>query len=99
MAVNLFYEGTVYKLRAGSPIPVSGGIGDFVLQTFKAEKSRVDACICIEKLPSSDEFRGQGGNLMSASFSRLQDMDTELFQGKRVYNPEYIEEEELKFNL
>jgi hypothetical protein len=67
--------------------------GGFVLHTFMAEKSQVDVSFCTSSLPSSLDFRGQGGNLISASFSRLKNEGGgELFQGKRVHQPEYVDE-------
>jgi hypothetical protein len=67
--------------------------GDFVLHTFMAEKTKIDMELCTSSLPSSSDFRGQGGDLISASFSRLKNEGGgELFQGKRVYPPEYVEE-------
>jgi len=86
------YEGKTYRLRAGTPMPVETP-GRFVLQTFMAECSDIEMYSCIEDLPASDEFRGQGGSLMSANFSRLNIAGGQQFQGKKVYNPSYIDED------
>jgi hypothetical protein len=94
-----FYTGTQYKLRAGGPMPTEGG--RFVLHTFMAEESQVDNYICTESLPGSEEFRGQGkgGDLVSASFTRLGILGGTTFQGKKVHNPKFIDEDGLGFNM
>lgn len=93
-----FYTSQIYRLRASSPMPVVEGPSDFVIHTFGAEESDVDIFECTQSLPASEEFRGQGGNLVSASFSRIGDRDLH-FQGRQVYSPRYIQEEELGFNF
>ena len=92
------YTSKQYKLRSGSPMPVSS-IGVFVLHTFMAEESEIDSYLCTESLPASSEFRGQGGELMQASFSRLQDIGGNTFSGKIVHSPTYIDEGSLGFNF
>ena len=85
------YTGQEYRLRAGSPMPVST-YGKFVLHTFMGELSYVDIYVCTENLPGSEEFRGQGGSYMSANFSRLGVAGGNLFSGKIVKKVEYVEE-------
>lgn len=85
------YSGRQYRLRAGSPMPVSGG--NFVLHTFMAEVNDVDLVACTTSLPSSTEFRGQGGNLMSASYSRLGARGGEVFSGRIIYAPTFVDED------
>jgi hypothetical protein len=80
-------------------MPVKSGLGNFVLHTFGAEKTHVDNYLCTNSLPSSRDFRGQGGDLIQASFSRLQDIGGNTFTGQIVYNPEFIEEDGLNFNF
>lgn len=84
------FAGQRYRLRAGAPMPIRGG--GFVLHTFKAELSDVDAYLCTEALPGSEQFRGQGGSYISASFSRLNIKGGNTFQGKIIKNLRYIEE-------
>ena len=85
------YSTHTYRLRCGMPMNIAGG--GFVLHTFMAEKSQLDVFFCISSLPSSSDFRGQGGSLVSASFSRLKNEGGgELFQGKQVHQPEYVDE-------
>lgn len=91
---EVIYRGQVYRLRAGTPMPVYAA-GEFVLHTFMAEMSDVDMIACTESLPASTEFRGQGGNLMSANFSRLNVQGGTVFSGKKVYAPTYIDEDEI----
>jgi hypothetical protein len=67
--------------------------GDLVLHTFMAEQSRVEVFLCTPSLPSSSDFRGQGGNLISASFSRMKNEGGgNLYQGRKVHQPTYVEE-------
>ena len=89
MTENVFTS-EQYKLRAGTPMPVVGG--QFKLHTFMGELSKVDNVMCTDSLPGSGDFRGQGGDLMSASFSRLAVEDGKMFSGKKVYSPTYVEE-------
>lgn len=91
-----FYTGVQYKLRAGQPMPTGGG--GFVLHTFKAEKNTVYNYLCTSSLPGSDEFRGQGGRYLSASFTRLAVKGGNHFSGRVVDNVEYIDEDALGFN-
>lgn len=90
------FEGQEYRLRAGTPMPVRGA-GSFVLHTFKAEVNDIEIIACTESLPASSDFRGQGGaeNLMSANFSRLNIKGGAIFSGKKVYAPNYIDEEDI----
>ena len=95
------YESEQYRLRAGSPMPVrgsSGGTSDFVLHTFMAEKNKVLTIACTEKLPASSEFRGQGGDLISANFSRLSSTTGGVFTGRKVYNTVFVDEDEIATN-
>jgi len=92
------FIGQVYRLRASSPMPVSNG--RLMLHTFGAEVNDVEIYECTQSLPASSEFRGQGlgGSLVSANFSRLGDKDGH-FQGRKIFTPDYIEEDELGFNF
>ena len=92
MAEDIVYSGYQYRLRAGSPMPV-GSSGNFVLHTFMKEKYKVDSYLYTEKLPSSEDFIGQGGGLYSANFSRLSDKGGDSFQGRIVYAPTIIDED------
>lgn len=91
------YVGTQYRLRTGGPMPIAGG--GFKMHTFMAEKTTTYNYPCIDELPGSEEFRGQGGTYISASFSRLQVKGGGYFQGKITDNPEYVDEGGLGFNL
>lgn len=89
------YSNVVYKLRSGSPIPVCGDC-EFVLHTFMAEVTVVDVFLCTDTLPSSSDFRGRGGDLMSASFTRLKsEGGGNLFEGTQNNKPKYIPEREI----
>lgn len=72
-------------------MPIAGG-NTFVTHTFMAEKGTTEILQCTESLPSSSDFRGQGGSLMSANFSRLGIEGGDIFQGKKVYTPTFIDE-------
>lgn len=88
--VNITVTGKTYQLRAGSPMPIGGS--SFILQTFMGEESEVVNYLYTNTLPDSSDFRGQGGDLVSGSFNRLQDKGGDAYTGKTVYNPKYVEE-------
>lgn len=90
MATDITITGKTYRLRATTPMPIGGN--DFVLQTFMGEESNVVNYLYTENLPSSSDMRGQGGALVSANFTRLQNTNTDSFSGKTVENPEFVEE-------
>ncbi len=85
------YVGQQYRLRAGSPMPTMD-VGQFVLHTFLAEQNDIDIYLHTKELLGSEEFRGQGGDYMSANFSRMSDQGGNTFQGKVVRNTVYIDE-------
>jgi len=87
------YRGEQYKLRAGAPMPI--GSGRLVLHTFGAERYKVDFFDATDNLVGSNEFRGQGGDLVAANYSRLPDKSGRLFQGKIVYNPSFVDEDSI----
>ena len=89
---EISYTGKQYRLRAGAPMPVNGG---FLLHTFMAEVNDVTMYACTSSLPGSGEFRGQGGNLVSANFSRLGAKGGNAFSGRKVSAPNYVEEENM----
>jgi hypothetical protein len=95
---EVMVKGYQYRLRAGSPMPIQGH-GQFKYHTFMAEKSQIDNYLYTNNLPSSNEFRGQGGDYMSASFTRLEDRSGNVFSGKIIHAPEYIEEGALNITL
>lgn len=90
MVDDIIVTGKTYTLRAGAPMPIGGS--RFILQTFMGEESEVITYLYTKSLPDSSEFRGQGGNLVSGSFNRLQDKGGDTYTGKVVVNPEYVEE-------
>lgn len=93
-SIDKKYEGVSYRLRAGAPMPILGD-GKFVTHTFMVEKNDVEIYACKVDLLGSEDFRGQGGEYMSASFSRLNVKDGGVFSGKIVHKPTYIEETDL----
>lgn len=84
------YIGTQYKLRAGPPMPITSG--GFKLHTFMAEVTTVVTQPCVESLPGSEQFRGQGGTYISAQFSRLNIKGGNTFQGRIIKDLRYVEE-------
>lgn len=90
MAGDILLEGDTYRLRAGSPMPIGGS--SFVLQTFMGEKSKVINYLYTESLPGSEEFRGQNGDKVSASFSRVLDTSGDVYSGKEQFSPTFVEE-------
>ena len=88
------YTGYQYSLRASSPMPIgAAGGGNFVLFTFGAEVNKIDIEIGTNTIKKSTDFRGQGGDLISASYSRMPDRSGILFQSKLVYNPTFVDED------
>lgn len=87
-----YYDSEQFRLRAGTPMPIEG-LGNFKFHTFLAEKYEIRNYVAIRDLPRSTEFRGQGGTLYSASFSRVQDNTGQIFSGKKVYNPTIVDED------
>jgi len=93
---DIIYTTSQYRLRAGAPMSKGDqGEGDFYVHTFMAEITQVDSYMYTTSLPESTEFRGQGGNFISASFNRLTDRSGQVFSGKAMYSPSYVEEDEL----
>lgn len=93
---DIVYTTNQYRLRAGAPMSKGEqGAGDFYVHTFMAEITRVDSYMYTTSLPESTEFRGQGGDFISASFNRLTDRSGQVFSGKVTYSPGYVEENEL----
>jgi len=97
-----------YRLRASAPMPIAGSNSGgqssphapgFILQTFGAESNIIDIESCATVLPASSEFKGQGagGDLISASYSRIGDRTGRYFQGRKVHAPVYVDEE--NYNL
>jgi hypothetical protein len=85
------YVGVSYRLRAGSPIYDDSG--NAYLHTFGAEQNTIVVydCASADKLPSSNSFMGQGGNMLSASFARIGDRGGH-FSGRITYEPVYCAE-------
>lgn len=93
------YVGKQYRMRASTPMAVSTSTGVFVWHTFLAEVNDIEVYDCYRgTLPGSNEFRGQGGDYMSAQFTRLGATGGEAFQGRIVYPPTFINESALGFN-
>lgn len=86
-----YYTGVTYRLRAGSPIYDDSG--NAFLHTFGGETNTilVYECMLPNSLPSSDDFMGQGGNLQSASFSKIGDK-AHHYQGRIIYEPVFVQE-------
>jgi hypothetical protein len=85
------YVGISYRLRAGSPIYDDSG--NAYLHTFGGEQNTIVVYDCADagKLPSSNSFMGQGGNMLSASFARIGDRGGH-FSGRITYQPVYCSE-------
>jgi hypothetical protein len=97
MTTSITITDAQYRLRAGNPMPIASA-GSFVIHSFMAETNDIDIHPCATDLPSSSDFRGQGGEFISASFSQLPIQGGNYFQGKVVHNPKYVEESALGFN-
>ena len=92
---NQPYIGETYRVRAATPMAVTDRTGYFVWHTFMAERSRMFIWDCyVGVLPASSQFRGQGGDFMTAQFSRLNAVGGEAFQGRITEKPTYVEEDQ-----
>ena len=90
---DVVYTSNQYRLRAGAPMSKGDqGSGGFYVHTFMAEMTEVDNYMYTTNLPDSDEFRGQGGSFINASFNRITDREGDAFSGKITHNPTYVEE-------
>lgn len=98
MATNpdVIYDSKQYKLRAGAPMPIGDpGGGEFITYTFMAEDIDIDVIAYTEIINESIDFRGQLGDLVNASFSRLSATNVEAYSGRREYTPTYIDEDDI----
>ena len=93
MVTEIKTFGSLYKLRAGSPMPTEDG--DFIVQTFKAELNSIDQDIITEDLPSSNDLRGSGGTYISAKFNRLPGKGGTNYTGQKVDAPDIIDEDDI----
>ena len=93
MADDVTYESEQFTLRAGAPMPCENGRQ--LLHTFMAEKNKITIYLYTESIVGSSQFRGQGGNLISANYSRLPNIGGKSFQGKTVESPTYVDEDEI----
>lgn len=97
MGEEIVVEGELFKLRAGSPMPI--GVGEFVTHTFKAERTKVDTYLYTNSLKSSTQFRGQSTSedsehdYVSANFSRMLDKGGESYQGSVKHAPVSVDED------
>jgi len=63
-----------------------------VVHSFMALVSTSEMESCATTLPSSSEFMGQGGGLVSASYTKLPLAGGGTFKGKKSSNGAYVEE-------
>lgn len=96
---DVFTETFVYRLRTAGLVPGGqAGGGEFVLQTFGAEKitNRIWPSKII--LLESDDMKGLGGEYVSASFqgSNYKTEEGEFsFSGQAQLPPDFIDESEI----
>jgi hypothetical protein len=82
-----------YKLRSSSPTPEGQqGSPDFILQTFKAEKIELHIyeAMPADEILRSQDFRGQRGHYLQASYQRLPyklDDGSQVFSGTEETYP------------
>ena len=94
------YYSQTWRLRASSPMPkqAAGGCSgsNFVIQSFMAERTTIEVYTCIGpgKIPNSNEFVGQGGDYVSASFTQLPLKGDPKFSGKIVKDLVIVPESE-----
>ncbi len=96
---DAFIEALSYRLRTSGVVPGGpAGGGDFILQTFGAEKVTTRAWPSKTILLESDDMRGLGGDYVSASFqgSNLKTEDGNFsFSGQAQLPPDFIDENEI----
>lgn len=85
------YTGYSYRLRAGSPMPISTP-GEFVIHSFMAEYHIQDTDTCAIKLLGSSSFRGQGGGYSAANYSRIVSAGEPIYNATESLNFKYVEE-------
>lgn len=88
-----FTESFVYRLRTSGLVP--GGEGNFILQTFGAEKITNRIWPSKTTLLVSEDMRGLGGEYVSASFqgSNYRTEGGEFsFSGQAQLYPDFIDE-------
>jgi hypothetical protein len=95
---DIIVVGKQYRLRAGTPMSKGDqGGGNFVVHTFMAEVRQVTNFLYTISLPSSKDFRGQGGVLLEARYQRLQDASNESFSGSKTepFGSGFVEEDQI----
>ena len=96
---DAFIEALSYRLRTSGAVPSGpAGGGDFVLQTFGAEKVTTRVWPSKTELLESEDMRGLGGEYESASFqgSNYRTQDGEFsFSGQAQLPPDFIDESEI----
>lgn len=85
------YVGYFYRLRAGSPMPISQA-GEFVLHSFMAEVHEQDIDTCATTILASSDFRGQAGGFSAANYSRIPVAGTPIYNASETRNFKYAEE-------
>jgi len=93
-----YYDAYRYRLRSSGLTPT--GRGEFIVQTFGADKSKIRLWPATTTLPKSDDFAGASfsGEFVSASFQRLPFLSRghqQIFSGQVVYKSEFIDEDDI----
>lgn len=83
-----------YRLRAGTPMPTQER-SEFKLHSFMAAKAVDVSELCVEDLPNSSSFTGQGADFTSANYSQLPLKGGLKFRGSITNEEVYIDEDEL----
>lgn len=96
---DAFIEALSYRLRTSGVVPGGpAGGGEFILQTFGAEKVTTRVWPSKTVLLESDDMRGLGGDYESASFqgSNLRTEGGDFsFSGQAQLPPDFIDENEI----
>lgn len=91
-----FYTTYTYRLRSSGAVPINPG--QFLAQTFGADKNQVKTYEATETITRSDDFTGASvdGLYISASFQRLPYLTVyrkQVFSGQTVGETEFIDED------
>jgi len=93
-----YYTTYTYRLRSSGAVPVNPG--QFLAQTFGADKNEVNTYEATRTITRSDDFTGADiyGTYISANFQRLPyltESGDQVFSGQTVGRTEFIDEDSI----
>jgi hypothetical protein len=93
-----YYTAYTYKLRSAGALPMSPG--NFLVQTFGANKNEIKSYEATTTLPKTEDFVGASsdGSYISASFQRLPHLTSagqQVFSGQTIGKTIFIDEDDI----